>query len=351
MLSHGSSGDPGVLYIIGLASTLASHLPDWCTFFYSFPTPSINNVMLFVNKVSLQAIARVRFGNAYIWYGGTGFTASGGNLEATTMGDLGAVRAFTASTWSAASDLSDPDQFEQTTSFDQSPTDLSFSPIRCDGTDASDSFYGAGSCTGGATYVAQYVSGDSGPLQWVYQSQDCSAGCEAPGVSVFTSYVTTYGEPTVIGEEMEIGCVDQINHQPKCITGKVTTNEDTPYVFSAADFQFSDPNDVPPNNFLNVLLFPLPDGPTLIVQHGVLSLQQTIDGEDVDVALGGNQTIAVADIEAGKLKYTPPTGAFGGTIFPYDSFFFQVQDDGGTAHDGIDISNQCTMNIFVLEEE
>ena len=42
----------------------------------------------------------------------------------------------------------------------------------------------------------------------------------------------------------------------------------------------------------------------------------------------------VADITAGKLKFTPAANANGAG---YASFTFQVQDDGGTANGGVDL--------------
>jgi hypothetical protein len=52
------------------------------------------------------------------------------------------------------------------------------------------------------------------------------------------------------------------------------------------------------------------------------------------VAVAAGTRISVADIAAGKLKYTP---ALNGTGAAYASFLFQVQDNGGTANDGIDL--------------
>ena len=43
--------------------------------------------------------------------------------------------------------------------------------------------------------------------------------------------------------------------------------------------------------------------------------------------------MSVADISAGKLKFTPAANANGAG---YASFTFQVQDDGGTANGGVD---------------
>jgi hypothetical protein len=109
-----------------------------------------------------------------------------------------------------------------------------------------------------------------------------------------------------------------VNHAPQGADGTVTTSENSTYTFAAGDFGFSDPNDSPPNNLLAVEITTLPTVGTLT------------DGGTPVVA---GEFISVTDINAGLLVYTPATNTTGS---PFDSFTFQVQDDGGTANGGTD---------------
>jgi hypothetical protein len=65
------------------------------------------------------------------------------------------------------------------------------------------------------------------------------------------------------------------------------------------------------------------------------------------VSLG--QSVALADINAGRLVFTPAAHANGGG---YASFTFQVQDDGGTAN-GVDLDptpNTLTVNVTAVND-
>ena len=53
------------------------------------------------------------------------------------------------------------------------------------------------------------------------------------------------------------------NHAPVGTSNTVTLAEDSPYVFTAADFGFTDPNDSPPNQFAAVKITTLPAAGTL----------------------------------------------------------------------------------------
>jgi hypothetical protein len=128
--------------------------------------------------------------------------------------------------------------------------------------------------------------------------------------------------------------VTAVNDAPQGADNTVTTLEDTAYTFSAADFGFSDANDSPANNLLAVKLTTLPSAGALT--HNGLA-----------VSLG--QSVAVADINAGRLVFTPAANANGGG---YASFTFQVQDDGGTAN-GVDLDptpNTLTVNVTAVND-
>lgn len=109
-----------------------------------------------------------------------------------------------------------------------------------------------------------------------------------------------------------------VNDAPVGTAKTVSTAKNTAYTFKVADFGFTDLNDTPPNTFLAVKITTLP----------VLG---RLTDNGVPVAIGA--LIPVADIIAGKLKFTPATN---GTGANYATFNFQVRDNGGTTNGGID---------------
>ncbi len=99
--------------------------------------------------------------------------------------------------------------------------------------------------------------------------------------------------------------VSPVNDAPTAANNTVTTAEDTAYTFTAADFNFSDV-----------------DGDTLAsVQITGLESVGSLQLNGVDVSL--NQVITKADIDAGRLRFTPAADANGAG---YDSFGFTVND-------------------------
>ena len=87
-----------------------------------------------------------------------------------------------------------------------------------------------------------------------------------------------------------------VNDAPSGTNKTTTTNEDTTYTFTVADFGFSDPNDTPANSFSNIKITTLPGTGTL-TKNGTA------------VSAGG--FVSVADITAGNLKFTPVDNANG----------------------------------------
>ncbi|APW36294.1 hypothetical protein RD110_02935 [Rhodoferax koreense] len=121
--------------------------------------------------------------------------------------------------------------------------------------------------------------------------------------------------------------VTSVNDAPSGANNTVTTLEDTGYAFSAADFGFSDTDG---NSLQSVKITTTPGA-------GSLSLN--------GVAVAAGQSISLANITAGNLKFTPAANASGAG---YASFTFQVQDNGGTANGGVDIDpSPCTMIVDV----
>ncbi|MDY0746607.1 cadherin-like domain-containing protein [Paucibacter sp. R3-3] len=126
--------------------------------------------------------------------------------------------------------------------------------------------------------------------------------------------------------------VTSVNDAPSGANNTVTTNEDTAYVFTVADFGFTD---VDGNALLAVKITTIPGAGSL-----------TLNG----VAVTAGQAITAADITAGKLQFTPAANANGTS---YTSFTFQVQDDGGTANGGVDTDptpRTMTVNVTSVND-
>jgi hypothetical protein len=129
--------------------------------------------------------------------------------------------------------------------------------------------------------------------------------------------------------------VTAVNDAPAGTNNTVTTGEDTQYTFAAADFGFTDPNDSPANALTAVKITTIPGAGSL-----------TLSG----VAVTAGQTISVANINSGNLKFAPAANATGAG---YAAFTFQVQDDGGTANGGIDLDaspNTMTVNVSAVND-
>ncbi|WP_290661605.1 DUF4347 domain-containing protein, partial [Aquabacterium sp.] len=90
--------------------------------------------------------------------------------------------------------------------------------------------------------------------------------------------------------------VTAVNDAPAGTNKTVTTNVDTAYTFTAADFGFTDPNDAPANILLGVKITTLPGAGSL-----------TLNG----VAVTAGQVISAANIASGLLRFTPVANANG----------------------------------------
>ncbi len=127
-----------------------------------------------------------------------------------------------------------------------------------------------------------------------------------------------------------------VNQGPVGADNTVTTLENIPYAFAAADFGFSDPTNKPPFIFSGVVITTLPAVGTL-----------TDNGSDVTAG----SFVSVSDINNDLLVYTPPSDTSGD---PYDSFTFQVRDDGGTANGGTDtdpIPKTMTIDVTLVAQQ
>lgn len=129
-----------------------------------------------------------------------------------------------------------------------------------------------------------------------------------------------------------------VNDAPSGSNNTVTTQEDTNYVFKAADFGFSD---VDGNNFSGVYISSLPSGGQLIINNGT-----TITPVDL------NTVVNIADINSGFLQFRPDDNQnkIGSA---YSSFTFQVEDDGGTDNGGSNrdpIPNTLSINVTPVND-
>src|SRR5258705_350830 len=102
--------------------------------------------------------------------------------------------------------------------------------------------------------------------------------------------------------------VTSVNDAPSGANNTVTTNEDTAYTFTAADFGFNHTNNSPTNALL-------------AVKNTTLPSEGTLSDNGVAVTLG--QFVSVTDINGGLLKFTPAPNA---NVSPETTSPFQVQD-------------------------
>jgi hypothetical protein len=125
----------------------------------------------------------------------------------------------------------------------------------------------------------------------------------------------------LLGSFMFSGCskkeapvpVKAANHPPRGADRRIVAMKNARYVFSLADFGFSDPQDKPANAFAAVVIERVPARGILRYDAGAVS---------------SGQVISAADVARGLLSFTPSSGAAGAD---YASLDFRVQDDGGGA--------------------
>ena len=138
--------------------------------------------------------------------------------------------------------------------------------------------------------------------------------------------------------------ITAVNDAPQGANNTVVATEDTDYIFTAADFGFTDTNDSIANNFINVIIASAP-------ANGTLYLDANADGiVDGGETLTASSVVSVADITAGKLKFKPAADTNGSG---YDSFTFQVQDDGGVVNGGVDTdqtANTITIDVTAVND-
>jgi hypothetical protein len=121
--------------------------------------------------------------------------------------------------------------------------------------------------------------------------------------------------------------ITNVNDAPTAANVTVSIAKNGSKAFASTDFGFAD---VEGHALSAVIITTLPSA-------GALTLNGT--------AVTANQSIAAADIAAGKLVYAPAANAIG---TGYASMGFKVQDNGGSANGGVDTSsaaNTLTFNV------
>ncbi|MDU9415778.1 retention module-containing protein [Pseudomonas sp. zfem005] len=126
--------------------------------------------------------------------------------------------------------------------------------------------------------------------------------------------------------------VTDANSPPAGADATLSLLEDASHVLSASSFGFSDAEG---DSLAAVKITTLPTAGQL-----------TLNGS----AISAGTTVSVADINAGKLVFTPAANASG---TGYAKFTFQVQDDGGTANGGVNLDpnpNTITFNVTAVND-
>jgi hypothetical protein len=129
--------------------------------------------------------------------------------------------------------------------------------------------------------------------------------------------------------------ISAVNDAPAGTDKTISLLEDATYTLTTADFGFSDTNDTPANSLSAVKI-------STLASAGTLKLN--------NVAVAANAIISTADITANKLTFTPATNSNGTN---YANFTFQVQDNGGTANNGIDLdqsANTITVDVTAVND-
>ncbi len=125
------------------------------------------------------------------------------------------------------------------------------------------------------------------------------------------NYELTFTQTDISGNVSEISSALSIivNDPPEAADTEVTTDEDIAYVFSAADFNYTDAND---DVFTSVM----------ITQLASLGSLEYFDGSEW-LAVEKDQEVLVSDISNGRLRYSPPADENGED---YTTFRFKVGD-------------------------
>jgi hypothetical protein len=199
-----------------------------------------------------------------------------------------------------------------------------------------------GTFTGGAngTNLVVTLDPDATPaaVQALVRAITYANTSDNPGTGSRTvNFVVTDGDGGSAQANAAVN-ITAVNDAPTAANANKTGTEDIGYVFTAADFNFSD---VDGHALNRVAITTLPTNGTLYI--------------DLDGA-GGNAPVAVqlpgpnspayitkSEIDLGHLYYVPTVANASGNAF--DSFNFKVEDNGGTANGGANLSGEYSFTI------
>ena len=127
--------------------------------------------------------------------------------------------------------------------------------------------------------------------------------------------------------------VTPVNDAPATQNATVNSSENATYTFSAADFNFSDPNDArPPSNNLN--------DPNSLFSVTITSLPANGTLTNAGGAVTVGSIIPAFNVNNGLLKFTPNAN-----VNTNASFTFTVQDSGSNVAPNVNTSNTATLTI------
>jgi VCBS repeat-containing protein len=161
-----------------------------------------------------------------------------------------------------------------------------------------------------------------------------AANANGSGLGAFTFQVRDNGGTANGGVDTDQSpnsisfTVASVNDAPAGTDAVLSATEDTPYIFTAGNFGFSDPADG--NAFAGVVISTLPANGTL-----------TLNGAPVTA----NSFVTAAQIAAGQLVWTSAADANGSGL---GAFTFQVRDNGGTANGGVDTDQSPNSIAFTV---
>ncbi|NLF73838.1 MAG: hypothetical protein GX575_32920, partial [Candidatus Anammoximicrobium sp.] len=160
-------------------------------------------------------------------------------------------------------------------------------------------------------FVPDAIDGETATVTFRAWDQTVgTAGAKAP-TSGNNGGTSPYSTATAIASIT----VSAVNDPPTSAANAVTTDEDIPYAFLAADFSFIDVD--PGDTWSAVKITTLETAGTLEWNNGTSWQDVTLD-----------QEVSKADVDAGRLRFTPAPDANGS---PYATFGFKVKDTGGPA--------------------
>ncbi|HEX8194279.1 MAG TPA: FG-GAP-like repeat-containing protein [Allosphingosinicella sp.] len=169
-----------------------------------------------------------------------------------------------------------------------------------------------------------------------------SSTSEAPGTSRSIHFTANDGEYQANGTNVDL-TIAPVNDAPAGANGAVTTSEDDRYVFQVSDFPFTDSDG---HALSRIAIVTLPAAGKLYID---------LDGDNAGnppilVQLFGPNSPAYVTrslVEAGGFFFVPDADQAGS---PYTSFKFKVEDDGGTANGGANLSGEYVMTLNVTPD-